>query len=173
MHTIILSSEHNMTKGSAQYKFLETDLAGVNRTITPWVVVELHRPLYNSEKYWSSEAIGIAMRDEIENLLHANQVDLVMSGHYHAYLRTCDGLYQEKCRNGGPQYVTIGTGGAPLDCNTPLIPNPSHYTKKFDEKHFGVGRASVFNASALHFEFVVLGGEVKDDFWILRERDQD
>eukprot|EP00986_Skeletonema_menzelii_P011528 scaffold5949_cov150-Skeletonema_menzelii.AAC.4 len=168
MHTIMLSSEHNMTKGSDQFKFLEADLSGINRTVTPWVVVELHRPMYNNEEYWTQDAIGIAMRDEIEKLLHLHQVDLVMSGHYHTYLRSCDGLYQEKCSSGGPQYVTVGTGGAPLDRHEVLIPN--HYTKKFDNKHFGVGRVSIYNASALHFEFVALGEEVVDDFWLSRQR---
>ncbi|KAK1732869.1 purple acid phosphatase [Skeletonema marinoi] len=168
VHTIMLSSEHNMTRGSAQYKFLKADLSGINRTITPWVVVELHRPMYNSEKYATQDAIGIAMRYEIEELLHLHHVDLVLSGHYHAYLRSCDGLYQEKCSNGGPQHVTVGTGGAPLDCDVQLFPN--HYTKKFDEDHFGVGRVTIYNASALLFEFVALGEEVVDDFWILRQR---
>ncbi|KAL7498600.1 hypothetical protein ACHAWT_010135 [Skeletonema menzelii] len=168
VHTIMLSSEHNMTKGSDQFKFLEADLSGINRTVTPWVVVELHRPMYNNEEYWTQDAIGIAMRDEIEKLLHLHQVDLVMSGHYHTYLRSCDGLYQEKCSSGGPQYVTVGTGGAPLDRHEVLIPN--HYTKKFDNKHFGVGRVSIYNASALYFEFVALGEEVVDDFWLSRQR---
>jgi len=168
VHTIVLSSEHNMTDGSDQYKFLEKDLSGINRTITPWVVVELHRPLYNSVTYWTQDSIGIAMRYEIEELLHLHRVDLVMSGHHHAYLRSCDGLYQEKCSNGGPQYVTIGTGGGPLDCSITLITD--HYTKVFDKTHFGVGRVSVYNVSALHFEFVALGEEVVDDFWLLRQR---
>lgn len=47
VHTVVLSSEHNMTVGSRQYDWLEKDLMAVNRTITPWVVVEMHRPLYS------------------------------------------------------------------------------------------------------------------------------
>jgi len=47
---------------------------------------------------------------------------------------------------------------------------PNHYTKKFDEDHFGVGRVTIYNASALLFAFVALGEEVVDDFWILRQR---
>ena len=48
VHTIVLSSEHNMTVGSRQYDWLEEDLVAVNRSITPWVVVEMHRPLYST-----------------------------------------------------------------------------------------------------------------------------
>ena len=47
VHTVMLSSEHNMTSGSRQFKWLENDLKSVNRTVTPWVVVEFHRPLYS------------------------------------------------------------------------------------------------------------------------------
>jgi len=47
VHTVMLSSEHNMTIGSSQYVWLENDLAKVNRSITPWLVVEMHRPMYS------------------------------------------------------------------------------------------------------------------------------
>ena len=168
VHTVVLSSEHNMTVGSPQYAFLAKDLSSINRTITPWVVVEVHRPLYNSEKYWTQDAVGLGMRNEIEELLYMNKVDLVLSGHYHGYLRSCDGVYREKCSSGGPMHITLGTGGRPLDCHKSLIPN--HYTDKFDGCNFGVGRTSVYNASALHFEFVTLGEDVLDDVWLVRQR---
>ena len=168
VHTVVLSSEHNMTVGSPQYAFLEKELSHINRTITPWVVVEVHRPLYNSEKYWEQDAVGLGMRNEIEEVLYMNKVDLVLSGHYHGYLRSCDGVYREKCSSGGPMHITLGTGGGPLDCHKSLIPN--HYTDKFDGCNFGVGRMSVYNASALHFEFVTLGEVVLDDVWLVRQR---
>ena len=43
VHTIMLSSEHNMTTGSRQYQFLESSLKSVDRSKTPWVIVEFHR----------------------------------------------------------------------------------------------------------------------------------
>mmetsp|Transcript_20024 Transcript_20024/g.43387 ORF Transcript_20024/g.43387 Transcript_20024/m.43387 type:complete len:484 (-) Transcript_20024:5185-6636(-) len=49
VHTVMLSSEHNITKGSKQYIWLEEDLAAVNRIITPWVVVEMSRPVYSKQ----------------------------------------------------------------------------------------------------------------------------
>jgi hypothetical protein len=45
VHTVMMSSEHNCTQGSPQYQFLEQDLAKVDRSKTPWVVVEFHRPM--------------------------------------------------------------------------------------------------------------------------------
>lgn len=51
VHIVVLSSEHNMTVGSRQYAWLEKDLIAVNRFITPWVVVEMHRPMYSEIDY--------------------------------------------------------------------------------------------------------------------------
>jgi acid phosphatase type 7 len=111
---------------------------------------------------------------QLDDLLVDNHVDLFLAGHYHAYLRTCDGLYNSKCHNGGPMHITIGSAGALLD-DTFLYPNG--WTDKFIKQEFGYGRITVVNASAMLFEFVKAGdtndtdaGEVHDDVWILRDR---
>jgi acid phosphatase type 7 len=88
VHTIVLSSEHDLGSQSDQHEWFRKDLKNVDRTVTPWLVVELHRPLYEDEAYWAQNNVGIGMRDEIENLLMDYQVDLVLSGHYHAYHRS-------------------------------------------------------------------------------------
>jgi hypothetical protein len=36
IHFVGMSTEHNYTRGSAQYAFLAADLAAVNRSLTPW-----------------------------------------------------------------------------------------------------------------------------------------
>lgn len=171
IHTVMLSSEHNITKGSKQYVWLEKDLESVDRSLTPWLVVEIHRPVYNSEIYdWSGPIVTEGLQNEVEDLFHLHQVDLVLSGHYHSYFRSCDGLFAYKCNNGGPTYVTVGTGGAPLDSNASTI-IPNDYTKAFDRSNWGVGRASVYNASMLHWEFVSVGeASAVDDVWLMRDR---
>jgi len=172
VHTIMLSSEHNLTAGSPQHQWFLHDLTTANRTITPWLVVEMHRPMYNSERVSGGAAVGLGMRSEIEDLLYEYRADLVLSGHYHSYLRTCDGLYKSECDSGGPTYVTVGTGGAPLDNTTANISNV--YTEVSDHVHHGVGRVSVYNASALHWEFVAFDkedlGRVTDSVWIKKNR---
>jgi len=45
VHIVMLSSEHDVEKGSDQLQWLEKDLAGVDRSVTPWLIVTLHRPL--------------------------------------------------------------------------------------------------------------------------------
>jgi len=177
VHTTVLSSEHNITAGSPQYQWLVKDLAATDRSVTPWLVVELHRPLYESEdKYRSDNAVGIALRGAIEDLLFQYKVDLVLAGHYHAYLRTCDQLYKGRCGVvGAPMHVTIGTAGVGLDYGTGLYPNV--WTERFINTEYGFGRITVYNATALQLELVRAGGvdeegagETLDKVWLLRER---
>ena len=46
----MMSTEHNFTQGSRQYKWIEQDLKNVNRSLTPWVVIVGHRAMYSSQK---------------------------------------------------------------------------------------------------------------------------
>jgi hypothetical protein len=43
VHILLMSTETNFSKGSTQYKFLEQDLANVNRELYPWVIFAGHR----------------------------------------------------------------------------------------------------------------------------------
>jgi len=112
--------------------------------------------------------VSEGMQNEIEDLLHHYETDLVLSGHYHSYFRSCNGLYAYECDKGGTTYITVGTGGAPLDANTTLL-IPNTHTEYFDREHFGVGRASVYNATSLHWEFVAVGGDVIDELWLTKD----
>lgn len=174
VHTVMLSSEHDLSLGSPQHAWLAEDLAAVNRTTTPWIIVELHRPLYEGEAIWYQNSVGIGLRFAVEDLLFDYRVDLVLAGHYHAYHRTCDGLYRSRCDNGGPTHITVGSAGAKLD-EAWLYRNG--WSAEFIRGEYGYGRITVANATALHFEFVRAGdqddpeaGKVHDDVWIRRHR---
>jgi acid phosphatase type 7 len=194
VHTIAVSSEHDLSIGSIQHKWLQQELQyGINRTITPWVIVETHRPLYEGEINPGSNEVGIKMRYEFEDLLYTYNVDIVFSGHYHAYHRTCDRLYRSICggtnstddddRSGdsivgsGPMHITIGTAGAHLD-DSNLFDN--NWTEKYINGTYGYGRVTVYNSTSLQFEFVQATTNftdnndddnlVLDDVWIIRER---
>lgn len=183
-----------MTLGSRQYDWLEKDLKAVNRKITPWVVVELHRPLYSKfllarllaldlihckvyilipiplvdsgSDEWA-EQVEVGMQDAIEDLLYTHRVDVVISGHAHSYFRSCDGLYTYNCAKGGPIYLVVGTGGESLE-DVPELHN--QFTEYSDDTRFGVGRATVYNATVMHWEFVAVGGDSTDEVWIRRDR---
>lgn len=69
--------------GTAQKEWLESDLSGVDRSVTPWVVVSFHQPYVNSNTAHSIQSEGVPMQGAIEDVLFQNQVDLVFSGHVH------------------------------------------------------------------------------------------
>ena len=46
VHFTVMSTEHHFEEGSAQHRWLESDLAGVDRGRTPWLVLVGHRPVY-------------------------------------------------------------------------------------------------------------------------------
>lgn len=84
-------------KGSAQYAFFASDLANVNRSLTPWTIFMGHRPMYSS----SDNATGIDVANmpwgtDLEDLLMKNQVDLCLWGHVHNAEVTCP-LYRGEC----------------------------------------------------------------------------
>ncbi|KAJ0389933.1 hypothetical protein P43SY_011790 [Pythium insidiosum] len=47
-HHVVLSSEHDVSAGSPMRRWLQQDLASVDRARTPWLLVHIHRPLYCS-----------------------------------------------------------------------------------------------------------------------------
>lgn len=174
VHTTVISSEHDLSPGSIQYEWLENDLKVVDRTRLPWLVLELHRPMYESETDPPNWLVGVEIRHRIEGLLIQYQVDLVLAGHYHSYQRSCAGLYKGKCNNGGPTHLTIGSAGAQLR-HGHLMPE-SKWTKKYIRGVYGYGRVTVANASAMHIEFVKAGGtndtdagRVLDEAWLVKD----
>ena len=170
VHTIMISSEHDLSPGSDQHSWLETDLKSIHMTNTtsatrPWIVVETHRPMYHNEDIPHNTRVGIAMRHEIEDLLVKYEVDLFLSGHYHSYLRSCNGLYQGICGTKGPLHITIGTAGADLDA-VELLRRP---WVEYYSAEWGYGKITVHNESSLHFEFISdQDGAVRDETWLIK-----
>ncbi|EEY56348.1 calcineurin-like phosphoesterase, putative [Phytophthora infestans T30-4] len=172
-HHVILSSEHRCTVGSPMRGWLEREFRDhVDRGLTPWLVVHLHRPLYCSESYEGDHFVGKLLRGCFEDLFAANNVDFVFSGHYHAYERTCP-VYQDECRERdgraqAPTHIMIGSGGAELD-------DVSYFQADWSrsrQQEYGHGRLHIYNASHAHFEFVRARDRVVTDaVWVVSERD--
>mmetsp|Transcript_299 Transcript_299/g.698 ORF Transcript_299/g.698 Transcript_299/m.698 type:complete len:486 (-) Transcript_299:98-1555(-) len=107
-HIIMLGSYAEYGEDSAQYAWLENDLRKVDRRITPWVIVGMHAPWYNSNHNHYGE--GEEMRKIMEPLLYQYGVDFVVSGHVHAYERS-EHVYDNKLDKCGPMYLNVGDGG--------------------------------------------------------------
>ncbi|GBF97889.1 hypothetical protein Rsub_10244 [Raphidocelis subcapitata] len=87
---VAVSTEHDLSPGSPQREWLEGALASVDRCATPWLLLLAHRPLYVAVPDRKGDApVGEFLRASLEPLLDEFQVDAVISGHVHAYYRTC------------------------------------------------------------------------------------
>ncbi len=109
-HVVYLNSYTPSDTGSAQYTWLISDLTGVNRNQTPWIIVVMHCPWYNSNTAHQNEKQTLLMRETVENVFYKYNVNLVITGHVHAYERTHP-VYANKINQLGPTYITIGDGG--------------------------------------------------------------
>ncbi|TKY66137.1 Purple acid phosphatase 15 [Spatholobus suberectus] len=108
IHFIMLGAYIKYDKTAKQYKWLERDLASVDRSITPWLVATWHPPWYSSYEAHYREAE--CMRVEMEDLLYSYGVDIVFNGHVHAYERS-NRVYNYDIDPCGPVYITVGDGG--------------------------------------------------------------
>ena len=80
---------------SRQVEWLARELARANapaaRSVRPWLVAYVHRPLWTSQKgsgMTCNTTEQSRMRLVFEQLLHEGGVDLVLTGHNHMYERT-------------------------------------------------------------------------------------
>ncbi|VAH47620.1 unnamed protein product [Triticum turgidum subsp. durum] len=118
--------------GGAVHVVMLGSYAAFNSTSDPWLVVLLHAPWYNTNAAHAGE--GEAMRKAMEHLLYQARVDVVFSGHVHAYERFTR-VYDNEANPCGPVHITIGDGG-------------NREGLAFEEASFGHGRLSVVNATA-------------------------
>ena len=107
---VVVSAYSNMDPGSTQYTWLVEQLEAVDRTITPWVLLTIHVPIYNTFALHKHDLQIVAAREHLEPLLVKYNVNVVFTGHIHAYLRTANVAMEELVET-GPIHITIGAGG--------------------------------------------------------------
>lgn len=131
VHFLAIDTELNMEKGSPQWQFAAADLAAVNRTKTPFVAINMHRPIYpaipetDSDYAFGQRLIAIGW----DKLFFDMKVDTVLTGHNHVFSRTCP-ILNNTCvpdnANGthaAPINICTGWGG-PTDADeTPVTPD--------------------------------------------------
>ena len=88
VHFIMLNTEQNSSSGSRQHTFVKNDLASVNRSVTPWVLVFGHRQMYAYNVSKPANALG-----DLEPLMIDGKVDIAFWGHIHFAQVTCPMKY--------------------------------------------------------------------------------
>lgn len=156
-HFVMLNSEGSEVMDPPQLTWLEKDLQGVNRGVTPWVILCTHRPMYSSAKKQGSH---LGLRSALEPLLDKYNVQLTFSGHDHSYERArpldsrrASGMLNEfGIPLVGTVHIRVGTAG--LDhLSKWATAEPPQWSIKRDLA-YGYGRLSLFDSGDLMFEFV-------------------
>ncbi|XP_024028054.1 probable inactive purple acid phosphatase 27 isoform X2 [Morus notabilis] len=182
VHFTVISTEHDWKKNSEQHQWMKKDMASVDRSKTPWLIFMGHRPMYTS----SPGLFGVDQDfiNEVEPLLVANKVDLVLFGHVHNYERTCS-VYRNAClamprkdESGidtydhnnytAPVHTVIGMAGFVLD-KFPDSVNNSWSLERISEFGYFRGHAT---KEELKLELVnAATKKVEDSFRITKKQD--
>ncbi|CAN1772062.1 Probable purple acid phosphatase 20 [Linum perenne] len=144
-HVIMLGSYTDFDPSSPQYKWLQSDLAHVDRSKTPWLFALVHAPWYSTNTAHRGEAESVDMKNYMEGVLYDARVDVVFAGHVHAYERF-GRVYKDNANDCGPIYITIGDGGNREGLATNYM-DPQPEISKFREASFGHGQLKVVNAT--------------------------
>jgi predicted phosphodiesterase len=114
IHFLMLSTEHSISAGTAQYKFAVEDL---KNSKAKWKIVSFHIPAYGAGAHGENKN----MIEFSKNVIDKNNVTMVLTGHSH--------FYQHNKVNGISHFI-LGGGGSPL-----YPPATNDYTLKSEKKY--------------------------------------
>lgn len=135
----VLGTADWLADRNSQLEWVQEDLAGVDRSVTPWVIVFKHNPFYNTwsnhqcqcsetnfvidaadaDNCWNGTYYSgtpytephCGLQSKLEDVYSANGVNVVISGHVHAYERTNKVYKNAVDETNGVYYITTGSGG--------------------------------------------------------------
>jgi hypothetical protein len=183
VHFTIMSTETSLSRGSEQYNFVNNDLAAASTNSSiDWIIVAIHEPLYNSP-YYEEVGTNSDLIEVYQPLFDKYGVDLVLSGDVHNYQRSYPLSYNStnsgnptitstdrnnytdlSTRPGGQIYVTVGTGGAPLN---KALNQQATFIASQQAEAFGILDVEILNnGKTLKASFYANDGIVDDSFTI-------
>lgn len=162
---------------NAQTTWLAADLAAVNRSVIPWVVVAGHRPWYLSHAN-ATGTICWTCKDVFEPLLIEYNVDLVLSGHSHVYQRNAplaNGVIDPNELNNpsAPWYITNGAAGHYDGLDALQVPYQDYQRFGLDTTNatYGWSKLTFHNCTHLTHDFVAsANGTVLDSATLFKNR---
>jgi len=109
------------------------------------------------------------MFETMEPLFVEHQVNIVVSGHDHAYMRTHP-MKGREINDKGPIYLTLGAGGNREQHSKGYVhPEPEEWVVKRDIWEYGFGHLQVPNATHAHLTWVRDGTTtegIRDSVWL-------
>ena len=161
-------SQETISNDKMQLDFIRTDLKHANdNPETDFTIVFMHLPMYSSIQYPFMD-----LRDELQPMFDLYGVDLVISGHQHAYERTYPVMFNnaitdyEKCSYNNPDgqiYLTVGMGGHSHAKSEQKQP----WSVIINHNDFGfLNIKLVNNGKTLYGEFISNTGKIMDAFQI-------
>ncbi|WCJ29983.1 purple acid phosphatase 26 [Euphorbia peplus] len=178
-HIIVLSSYSPFVKYTPQWIWLREELKKVNREQTPWLIIVMHVPIYNSNEKHFME--GESMRAAFEAWFIHHKVDVIFAGHVHAYERSyrisnihynvSSGERYPKPDKSAPVYITVGDGGNKGGLNGKFIdPQPDY--SAFREASYGHSTLEIKNRThaVYHWNRNDDGKKVATDAFVLHNQ---
>lgn len=167
--TIVLSSYSDTSVGSVQYQWLLGELKKINRSKTPWLIVMMHTQFYTTFLGHNDEQETTIMRESMEPLFTKYHVNLIFSGHDHAYMRSKSMASGKVDKEGlSPIYLIVGEGGnREGHSKSYLNKEAEEWVDVRDKSVFGFGTLEVVNASFSFWRWIMNGEEdsFSDDHW--------
>ena len=115
-HFISINSESAIDTAyvnDIEMRFIQKDLATVDRKSTPWLIAHMHRPAYCSDDHAclnNGKPYGNAeyLRNRLEDTLVQYGVNLVLQGHVHSYERSYP-VYNQTVTSKSYEHATTPT----------------------------------------------------------------
>lgn len=158
VHFTMICTEQDLKVGSPQWRWLKSDLASVNRSITPWLVVTGHRPVAVASTWQVDLEIASYLTSLLGELFVEFNVDIFWSGHHHSYQRFAPVDQSD--------YVPFVMGMAgyynsQVNRSFPGLVNSSDDT-------YGLTHWDFRNATHARGRYMSNQNGTLDDFWIVR-----
>lgn len=159
VHFTMICTEQDLAVGSPQWKWLQKDLASVNRSITPWLVVTGHRPIVVASTWQGDISIATYLTSLLGELFADFNVDIFWAGHHHSYQR----------------FAPVNKPGA----YTPFVMGMAGYYNSqvnssfpglvtFSDDTWGLTHWDFQNATHVRGRYMSNQNRTLDDFWIVR-----
>ena len=158
VHTIFLNSYTSVLAGSKQREWLDNRaLPSVDRKLTPWLVVVFHTPMYTTFANHYGELNSQVMKASgLRELFERYGVNLVVSGHDHAYSRSfpldVDGKVKKDGK--GPIFWTLGAGGNWEGHAKYRNPQPEDWVAVRNNIEYGFGFFFAPNRTHAHLQWI-------------------